>query len=163
VRIPLPHAKDVRDLLEGLLGREVTVRPGEPVVARPASPATVAVFTDRQLTMRAVIAADLALSAGVGTALRLLPARTAVEVVRAGALPATVLENLREVFDVAGGWFNVGDAHLSPHLSLYQIVPAGAMPPVDVSVLLRTLGRRLDLVVTIAGYGSGALSVVARV
>ena len=40
----LPAAKDVRDMLAGLVGRNVTVSPGAPVTPEPDRPVSVAVY-----------------------------------------------------------------------------------------------------------------------
>ena len=41
----LPAAKDVRDMLSGLVGKEVAVSPGAPVTPEPNRPVTVAIYT----------------------------------------------------------------------------------------------------------------------
>src|SRR5690349_20394271 len=131
-RTPLPPSMVVRELIEGLLGRDVTVSPGDPVMPRAGSPAAVAVYTDAQLQMRAVMVVDLPLAAGIGAGLGLLPTGAVGEAVQAGELPDSMSENVHEVFNVAASVFNVGD---SPHLTLYQVIEPGKMPPVDVSVM----------------------------
>jgi hypothetical protein len=157
VRTPVPTSKDVREVLEGLLGREVTVAPGEPVIPRAKTPATVAVYTDRNVSMRATVVVDLPLSAAIGAGLALLPATKVEDAINTFTLPEALAENLQEVLNVMAASFNVGDA---PHVTLYQVIQPNATAPVDVSVMLRTLGRRLDLVCEVEGYGKGTISVV---
>jgi hypothetical protein len=156
----VPGRKSIVDILEGLLGRQATVTAGQPVIPRLEAPATVAVYTDRHITMRATIAMDLALSAYVGCALGLVPPSAAAEAIAAKDLPSSIQENLHEVLNVLTGSFNVDRA---PHLSLYQVCAPGQPVPVDASVQLRTLGRRLDLWVRLHGYGAGGLSVVCSI
>ncbi|UMG92956.1 hypothetical protein [Nocardioides sp. TF02-7] len=105
----------------------------------------------------AVVACDLALSAYAGAALALVPPGAAAEAVADGKLPDPLAENLYEVLNVAASAFNVPGAE---HLRLHALHPAG--PPLDPAVRLQTLtlGRREDLAVDVAGYGSGALSIV---
>lgn len=157
VRTPVPPAKAVRDVLAEALSREVDVSPGVPVVPRPGAPASIAVFTDRFLAVRAVVVLDLRLSAYVGAALGLVPVTGAEEAVTAGELPEALAENVHEVLDMVARVFAGEDA---PPLTLYQVVGLGELPPSDISVLCRTLGRRLDLAVDVHGYGAGALSVI---
>jgi hypothetical protein len=48
------------------------------------------------------------------------------------------------------------------HLRLYRTHAPDLLPPPDVAALLRGFGHRLDLVLDVAGYGSGSLSIVRR-
>ena len=66
-------------------------------------------------------------------------------------------ENLREVLNIAVTLFNVPGAE---HLRLYAVHAAGTALPQDVLARALTLGRRTDVNVDVAGYGSGVLSVV---
>lgn len=155
--VHLPAALEVRELVEGLVGRDVTVGPSTPLAPGPYSPASVAVYVDDQLRVRAVIVCDLALSAWTGAAIGLVPPRQAEEARVAGALTPTLVENLHEVLNVAASLFNVEGA---AHLRLHVLHPAGPSLPGDAMARALALGRRLDLEVTVAGYGSGKLAVV---
>ncbi len=45
-------------------------------------------------------------------------------------------------------------------LRLYATYAPGQLPPLDVMTVVRKLGRRVDLAVTVAGYGTGHLGLV---
>ena len=78
----LPAAKDVRDMLSGLLGKDVTVAPGGPVTPTADAPVAVAVYVDPHMAVNAICVMDLGASAYTGAALALLPpggAQDAVE------------------------------------------------------------------------------------
>jgi hypothetical protein len=45
--VQLPAAKDVKEMLSGLVGKEVSVAPGAPVTPTPDEPVSVAVYVDR--------------------------------------------------------------------------------------------------------------------
>src|ERR1041384_5720146 len=75
----LPGTLAVRNLFEDLLGREVTVSPGDPISAEEISTATVAICTDTSQKVYAVLGMDLPLAAVPGAAHRLLPAGAAEE------------------------------------------------------------------------------------
>jgi hypothetical protein len=154
---PLPNPKDARDLLSDLLGRDVTVADGQPVVPGPREPVTVAVYVDDALRTAVVAVADLRLSAYAGAAIGLVPVGGAEAAIEDRELAASVRGNLDEILNVISALFNVEGA---PHLRLYATYTLGEEPPSDVAALLRTIGRRLDLDVEIAGYGAGALSLV---
>lgn len=155
--VHLPQPKQVRDLLTELLGREVTLSPGAPYAPGPDTPASVAVYVDDQLGIRALIACDLTLSAHAGAAIGLVPPGGAQAAVEDGKLTDTLAENFYEVLNIAASMFNVPGAD---HLKLHALHPAG--PPLDPQLRISTLtlGRREDLAVSIAGYGDGVLSIV---
>jgi len=155
--VHLPQPKQLRDLLVDLLGREATLSPTPPFAPGPETPASVAVYVDDSLQIRAIIACDLAFSAHAGAALALVPVGVAQDAIADGKLPDTLAENLYEVLNIAASTFNIDGAD---HLKLHQLHPAG--PPLDPMVRIQTLtlGRREDLQVELAGYGAGALSVV---
>ena len=71
--VQLPAAKDVRDMLTGLVGKPVGVNPGAPVTPTPDSPVSVAVYVDPQMAINALCVMDLGASAYTGAALALLP------------------------------------------------------------------------------------------
>lgn len=155
--VHLPQPKQVRDLLTELLGREVTLSPGAPYAPGPDTPASIAVYVDDQLQIRALIACDLPLSAHAGAAIGLVPPGGAEAAIEDGKLTDTLAENLYEVLNIAASTFNVPGAD---HLKLHALHPAG--PPLDPQLRIGTLtlGRREDLAVSIAGYGDGVLSIV---
>lgn len=153
----VPSPKQVRDLLGDLLGREVDLGPASPFAPGPTTPASVAVYVDDALMIRALVAADLPFSAYAGGAIGLVPVAAAEAAVDEGALTETLAENLYEVLNVAASLFNVPDAD---HLRLHELHPAGAQVPPPVRAAALTLGRREDLWIDIAGYGKGALSIV---
>lgn len=153
----LPAPKEVRDLLTGLLDKDVTLRPGPPFAVSPLYPASIATFTDDSLVVRAVVAFDLPLSAYLGSALALVPPLQAQEAITESKLAPAMAEALHEVFNIVGSLFNVADA---PHLKLYQATPAGEPLAPDARSRTQILGRREDLVIDLPGYGSGRLAIV---
>lgn len=153
----LPGAKEVRDLLTDMLDKEVDLRPGPPFAVSDYHPATVAVYVDDSLVVRAVIALDLPLSAFTGAALALVPPAAAEAAVQERQLTPALTETLHEVLNIAASLFNAPGA---PHVRLYAVHAAGEMAPQDVRARTQVLGRRLDLQVEVGGYGKGRLAVV---
>lgn len=153
----LPNPKQVRDLLAELVDREVTLGPSTPFVPGPAAPASVAVYVDDRLQITALISCDVSLSAYAASALALIPIGVAEEAIENQALDQGLAESLYEVLNIAASMFNMPN---SSHLKLHSVYPAGA--PLDPNIRMRTmtLGRREDLEVTIAGYGTGRFSIV---
>jgi hypothetical protein len=153
----LPLPKQIKDLLEGVLGRDVTLAPSAPFAPGPNAPASVAVYVDDSLRITSLIACDLRISAYAAAALGLVPIGGAEAAVEAGGLTETLSENLYEVLNIAASMFN---APGSEHLRLHELHPAGVPLPPMVRAQALTLGRREDVSLDIAGYGKGQLSVV---
>jgi hypothetical protein len=158
VAVPVPHPKQVRDLFLGLTGKEIDVAPGHPVVVG-RDPATVAVFVTDKLATGALVACDLPLAAYAGAALGLVPLPMAEEALASGLLPDDLTENFYEVVNIMASVFNENPA--APHLKLYKVHAVGEKLPTDVASSLGYVVRRLDLEVTVHGYGSGRLSSVS--
>jgi hypothetical protein len=153
----LPNPKEIRDLLTDLLGREVTLSPSAPLAPTPRTPCTIGVYVDDALQVTAVVSFDLPLSAHAGAAIGLVPVAGAEAAIEEGTLNDTLRENVYEVLNIGASLFNPEGA---THLRLYDVHHAGAPVPGDVLVKALTLGRREDLAVQVAGYGSGRLSYV---
>lgn len=156
--VPVPHAKQVRDVFLGLTGRDVDVAPGHPVVAG-RDPAVVAVYVTDKLATGAVLACDLSLAAFTGAALGLVPMPQVEEALAAGLLSADLEDNFSEVVNVLASVFN--DNPSSPHLKLHTVHAVGERLPSDVAGMLGYVVRRLDLKIDVAGYGGGSLSLVS--
>ena len=157
-RSPLPAALEVRELLEGLLGREVDGTVGTGAVDPTQHPgAMVGVYVDDTLGLRALVLFDLALSAHVGASIALVPPKAAAQVVEDGLLTPNLYDNTAEVLNVAASLFNHEGA---PHVRLYEAYAPREMLPADVARWVLAYVARLDMELTVAGYGSGRLSVL---
>ncbi|HKS99689.1 MAG TPA: hypothetical protein VJT31_09195 [Rugosimonospora sp.] len=150
----LPASLAVRNLLEDLLGREVTVSPAEPPRAEHLRTATVAVYVDDTLRLSAVLALDLRLAAFAGAALGLMPVGGAEDCIDEKNLSPVLAENVSELCNVLTGLLNREGGR---HLRLYQLHLPGAALPSDVGAHALALGNRLDLNVDVARYGAGQL------
>jgi hypothetical protein len=153
----LPAAKDVRDMLSGLVGKEVSVSPGAPVTPEPDRPVTVAIFTAPDMSVNALCVMDLGASAYTAAALALLPPGGAQDAVEEDKeLSPMLLEALHEVVNVLSALFNTPGA---PHSKLNKLVGDSEDIPGDVVGMLAGFNR-LDLTVEVPGYGKGGLSLV---
>jgi hypothetical protein len=152
----LPASLAVRNMLEDLLGRDVTVAPADPVVGSDLAKTTIAVYVDRNLRMAGVLGLDLRLAANAGAALGLLPIGAVEDAVQLGGLTAMLAENVGELCNVFTGLLNRDGG---PHVKLHQVFEPGELPPSDVSAQLLALGNRMDLAVDVSRYGGGKLSV----
>ena len=153
---PLPAALEVRELLEGLVGRDFDTKTGGPMVD-PAKGACVAEYVDDQMQLAAIIAADLGLASAAGSAIGLIPAKEVEASVKYKEMSAAQIENFSEILNVMASLFNVDGA---PHLRLTNVTPPGQALAADAQKLLMAYVPRLDVTMEIPGYGGGALSVV---
>jgi hypothetical protein len=151
----LPNAKGVRDLLEGLLGKDVTVSPGDPVSLNDDKPA-VAVYVDPTMATTALCLVDIRLAAWCAGALALLPKGGLEDAIDEGELSEMHLEVVYEVVNVAAALFNGGGVN---HSKLHKLYAPGEPLPGDLAGLAAAFNR-IDLSVEVAGYGKGALSIV---
>ncbi len=149
----LPSSFAVRNMLSDLIGREVDVSPGDPVTGI----ASVAVYVTDKMKMAGLALVDVPLSAYVGGALALLPPGGVADMVEDNDLSPLVLENVSEVANVLAGMFNAPGAS---HVKLFRLYGPGEALPADIRSAATMYGARLDLVVKVAGYGTGKLSLV---
>jgi hypothetical protein len=151
----LPGTLAVRNLFEDLLGREVTVSPGDPLSADEITTATVAIFTDSSQQIYGVLGMQLSLAANAGAALGLLPAGAAEDSIDEKKLFPNLAENVGELCNVMTSLLNKEGG---PHIKLYQVVYPGDPLASDARAHLMALGRRVDLMVEVKKYGKGKLS-----
>ena len=155
--VQLPAAKDVKDMLSGLVGKEVSVSPGAPVTPEPGKPVSVAVYVDQYMAINALCVLDLGASAYTGGALALLPPGGCQDAVEEdGELTALLVEALHEVVNVLSALFNVPGA---PHSKLHKLYVPGDSLPGDVEGMLPAFNR-VDLAIDVSGYGKGTISFV---
>jgi hypothetical protein len=153
----LPGAKEVRDMLEGLVGRTVVVSPGAPVTPAPDRPVSVAVYVGTDMAVNALCLMDLAASAYTAGGLALLPPGGCQDAVEEdGELTAMQLEALHEVVNVLAALLNTPGA---PHSMLHRLYAPGEEVADDLAGMLAGFNR-VDLVLDIQGYGRGSLSLV---
>ena len=154
----LPAAKDVRDLLADLLGRDVGVTTGGPMVD-PAVDfgAMVGVYVDRNVRLAALVLLDIDLASRMGAAIALLPTRAAESAIDNGLLPDNIRDNAAEILNIMASLFNVEGA---PHVRLDAVYAPGDPIPADVAQWVLTFVRRCDLGVDVSGYGPGQFSLL---
>ncbi len=153
----LPAPKELRDLFHDVLAKDVALRPGPPFAVSDFYPATIASYVDETLTVRAVVALDLPLSAFAGAAVALLPGSAATAAVQLGSVTGALAESVGEICSAMASLFS--SATTRP-LRLYAAHVAGSALPADARMRTQVLGRRQDFFVDVTGYGTGRLAVV---
>ncbi len=155
----LPPVKLVKDVLDGLLGRELELEPADPMSSVDTVGGVLAAYADDADVVRAVAGWDLPAAAYVGAAVGLLPRGAADDAVDERYISENLLENLTEVCNVLASIFHIPG---NPHLRLHQTYrPTAAAPDPD-TALLYAQGQRIDLHLTVPGYGEGRLAISMR-
>jgi hypothetical protein len=154
----LPTHKAVRELLTDRTGRSVTLAPAVFYGPGPGDRPTYAVYVDPRMRTGAVVVWDLTLSVLTGAALATIPVGGTETERQQRSLAPTTRHHLHDLLEEFAGLLTPPGG---PPLHLYEMYPPGVAPPGDVSAYAGALGRRLDLKVTIAGYGTGRLSLVS--
>lgn len=144
--VPPPRA--IKELLEGLLGRDVQVSPADPVSTGHLPRTAIAVYVDDTQKLSAVAGLDLPLAANVGAAIGLVPPGGAQACIEDKVLSPMLAENVTEVCNVLTTLLN---REGGPHLRLYQVYLPGESAPGDVASRLLAMGSRLDLDVAVTG------------
>lgn len=152
----LPAPKEVKDMLEDLLGRSVTVSLTDPMRESEIRRTLVSLYMDDQTRLRAVIGMNLSLSVYLGAAIGLIPAAGAQDCIQEGQFTRMIAENITEICNVMTGLLNRPNG---PHVRMFQRFLPGEAPPTDATGLLVALGQRIDLIVEVANYGAGKLSI----
>lgn len=152
----LPSANHLLQVLETLLGRAVGANDSMTQV-RGESAALVWTYVFADGGLAAAAAVDLRLAAILAAGLGMLPPSRVTDAVDTGIIGKDLEDNLREVFNILVSLYTPMS---DEHVGLGSIWGRGVELPPDVSDLLSCRTRRLDAVVSLAGYGQGCLSAI---
>jgi hypothetical protein len=153
-----PSNKEVKDLFDGMLGREVTISEGTPVTAADSPKPTIATYVDDTGRLSAVVLMEFALTAYCGAALGLVPKGGAEVAIEERQLPESLLDNASEILNVMAN--TIGSAR-GEHQKLAETFGPHVPTPPHLAAWAAQAGARVDLRLDVAGYGTGALSIVS--
>ena len=151
---PLPEADEIREVLHGLLGRDMIVRTTHPASIDPAAKTITASYLRDDGSVGAAVVSDIEVAAFAGAALALIPKGVANDCVKDGELTEMLADNFHEVLNVASAWFNGRGA---PHVSLGEVTDPGARPAPNAQTVVANHAERTDFDVEVDGYGKGVL------
>ncbi len=155
----MPDRKAIKDLFQGLLGRDITIGDAfEPLIADVAPAPCLGVYVDDGGRLSTVALLDFALVAHTGAALALVPVSRAWAAIDDNVMPANLMDNTAEVLNVLAA--PIGDAS-GIHQRLERTYGPHDELPTELAAIAATLGAREDVLVGIAGYGSGRLAIVS--
>ncbi len=155
----LPDRKDIKDLFEGLLGRDVDLTEGAPVDIGIPKP-VIASYVDDGGRLRAVAVMGFGLAARAGAAIALVPKGAAEAAEEDRLLPDNLFDNASEICNVLAA--PMGDA-MGDHLRLAETYAPTEPVPGHLLTVASQLAGREDVELDITGYGKGGLSLVVAV
>lgn len=155
----MPDRKSIKDLFEGMLGREITIGDApEPLGADVVPAPGLAVYVDDGGRLTAVALMDFSLVAHTGAALALVPVGGAMAAIEDNVMPGNLMDNTHEVLNVLAA--PIGDFS-GVHQRLERTYSPNEELPAELAAIAATLGAREDVLIGISGYGSGRLAVVS--
>lgn len=147
----VPPAAAVAELLTSLFGKPTKAVKGS--AAGRTMKAGVS-YADGDGQTMAVALCDLEFAAAVAAALSMLPPAIAAEAAKKGVLAESLLENVREVFNVLSSLLNVGcDNHV--RAASFYLPPKTV--PADVTAFSTKAKLRAEYDVTVQGYAPSKL------
>lgn len=150
----LPEVEDVREVLHGLLGRDITAARVAASGMKIDAKLVVGLYERENGKVGGLVISDLEVAAYSGAALSLLPIGVAQESIEDGTIEDSLLENFREVLNVGVRWFT---AKGNPRVVLSEVYPPGTRLPDDVRRVMAAPADRMEILVEIAGYGEGRM------
>ena len=147
--VPLPNEHTLARLLNGLFEKPVEVKKAAaPFDPKPEGPFVLASYVDDKGTTFAVALCDIPGGASLGAFLTMIPVGVAKDAIKEKKVSEGVLDNLKEIFNIAASLFNTSS---NLHLKLGPVFCIPPSSPVDFT----TFPNRADLEVVVPSYGGG--------
>jgi hypothetical protein len=145
-------------MFSDLVGRKVTGTEAEPRSLDATEDTVRGVFIADGAAPGALYLLDIELAAALGASLVMMPAGLVKESVSDKALVPGLVDNCFEVLNVASRLVNRAGG---VHYKLREQVLPGAPVPTDAAGIVDEHTQRIDLELSVDGYGSGRLVILA--
>jgi len=145
----------VAELLAGILGRQVTVTKAPPMNLKLKAPRVCGVYRDREKPITCLCICDLPLSVYAAGAMLSFPGCTINDSLRAGKVDEALVDTVREILNICAQLFNDYS-----HQVFHQLYTESEGLPQDAASVFGRPAARLDLKVSIAGYGAGQMALL---
>lgn len=155
----VPEPKHVSQMLTSLLGMPTSAKKATGAFKPgPRDPALYSAFAAESPEVGVVVITDLAFACRSGAALALIPVGVAEEGVKANAATGELMDNYREVMNVASTLL----ANATTRARLLEIRSAPGELPTGSIAIVEKPARRLDFDVDLGKYGKGRLALLYR-
>jgi hypothetical protein len=135
-----------------LLGRAVTAEKITPFRLSAIEPSATAIYQDSNGATAGVCVCDVDLVHKAGAALCLIPADARLSAAR---IDPALAENFREILNICAQLFTTPDG---PRVTLQQVILGTDKKPPEIASLITAPPARLDVKMSITGYGAGRMS-----
>ncbi|UQX89580.1 hypothetical protein M6D93_06125 [Jatrophihabitans telluris] len=154
----VPANKLIKDVLDGLLGKDVAVSPSALTLSSSDTVGSmIACYHDDDGMLKAVLGWSLPAGAHVAAALGLVPKPAVQDMISERFLRSDLAENLGEVCNVLASTF---EHQGNEHVRLTTVYCPANTTPSALANLLYSNANRADLVIDVPGYGAGVLGIV---
>jgi hypothetical protein len=161
-KVPLPIQEVLKDFFVDLLGKGAAASKAREMKLDPNDERqlVVSVWEDKFNRIGAICVAEQMMAAIAGAALVLAPPALVADVEKEGVLPDNLLDNYNEVVNILSSVMNQTEAvHL--RLTKTYMWPSDELPG-DVWKVAKEPSNRRDFDLTVDGYGSSKISILAR-
>jgi hypothetical protein len=139
-----------------LLGRAVTAEKIAPFRISVSEPSATAVYQDSTGATAGVCVCDVDLVHKAGAALCLIPADARLS---AAKIDPALAENFQEILNICAQLFTGPDGH---RVTLSNVLLSADKRAPEIATMVASPPWRLDVKLSITGYGSGRMSVFSR-
>ena len=153
--IPLPDMEVAAGLLSGITGRAVQLSKAPPLDLKARTPRVYGLYRDTASDIICVSVLDFPFAACAGGAMLVFPLCTVNDAIRTATLEEGMLDTVREILNVCARMFND-----HAHQVFQQLYLTASELPADAAALVRSPAQRMDMEGSIAGYGSGRMTVL---
>jgi len=155
---PLRSESYIAELFEMLVDKKITLTEAKPFKLG-REPAYVGVFLTEAGDIGGIMLSDVAFAALTGAALSLVPANEAKRELKTGKLSPTLIENYREVVNVASRLFSRPS---TPRVIFDELIAYPARMSRELIQYIAKPAEQVDYHADIAGYGEGRFSLLLR-
>lgn len=145
----------IEHLLSGLLGRKVTATKSAPMNLKLKAPRVCGVYRDKETPITCLCVFDLPLSVYAAGAMLSFPGCTINDSLRAGKIDEVLIDTVNEILNICAQLFNDYS-----HQVFQRLYTESDRLPDDATSVLATPAGRLDLTVSVTGYGSGQMALL---
>ena len=138
-----------------LLDKSISVKKGKSVYGTAGTILCAASYLAGESSIRAIVFFDLPLACYASASLSMVPPAVATDSIKSRALSDSLIGNLHEVFNVMSSFLShrLGRVHLGK-------VAASTKSSITELIALAQEHSQVDAEVSIAGYGTGQMSIV---
>ena len=153
INISLPDMNKIKEVLDSLLGMEISIDKGEPI--SDDTPRSITTFVTDNGIIGAVCVCDLLLTCFIGGALDLIPVEEVQKYAESGEIPENILNNFKEAMNVSASLFN---SENSPHISPGDVLINPEKLNTDLNIVINKAKEINSYRIAIPNYGEGTMT-----